>query len=63
MAKLGKLDEILVLGGDSSLDPEPSTQPEHPVKIRKVLDQVEEFRARTTGAEQYADISRRKLHQ
>ena len=58
MAKLGKLDKILVIGGDSSLDPAPSTQPVRPVKRRKVLSQVEEFRARTTGAEPYADISR-----
>ena len=62
VAKLGKLDEILVRGGDSGLNPTFGTKPEYLVKRRKVPDQLVKFRARTTGAEPQENISRRKLY-
>ena len=55
-AKLGKLDEILVIGGDSSLNPAPTTKPDIPLERCEVSDKVEKLRARTTGDKTYTDL-------
>ena len=62
-AKLGKLDEILVIGGDSSLNPTLTTKPDIPLERCEVSDEVEKLRARTTGDETYTDLISCSLHQ
>ena len=54
-AKLGKLDEILVIEGDSSLDPALTTKPDSPFKRSEISNEVEKLRARTTGDKTYTD--------
>lgn len=62
-AKLGKLDEILIRGRDSSLNPTLSTQPDNPVKRREVSNQMKKLRARTAGDKTYTNYPIYMLNQ
>ena len=54
-AKLGKLDEILVIGRDSSLDSAMTSKPDKSFKRSEISDKMKKLGARPTGDETYTN--------